>query len=418
LYDRLIPTDNKLPNSSVPSLWLFGLTILPYGAGVTFVQTTAPFLLSKAGLPVHAIATVGAIAWCPLFLSFLWAPLVDIGWKRRNVVVLSGFCTAGALCLATFVLPSRNVVAFTALATLAVALCTFSSAATGGLMATLVPVEQRGRAGGWYMAGTLAGGAFSSGITMWCAEKFGIAAAAFGLAAFAAAPSLAALAIAEPASTRVGLLPAARRVHADIVGAFRSPRMLLAMLVLIAPVGTGAAANLFSAIAGEYHVGSEATIVLTGFSGSLLTAVGCLLGGAIADRVNRWRAFLGAGLVMGVAAILISAAPRIAPVFLTAATSYLFLSGVANAAYTALILEVIGRSARSAGAQYTWLNNLGNLPVAYMVWLDGQGHRLWGSRGLFVVDGVGNVIPILLLLLVVARSGVAKMSDRAASAGA
>ena len=128
------PTAYQLQRPSVP-LWLFGLTILPYGVGANFVQTTAPFLLSKAGVPVHTIATISAIAWCPLFLSFLWAPLVDLGWKRRNAVVLSGFSTAAALCLATLVLPSHHLVWFTALTTLAVALGTFSSAATGGLMA-------------------------------------------------------------------------------------------------------------------------------------------------------------------------------------------------------------------------------------------------------------------------------------------
>jgi PAT family beta-lactamase induction signal transducer AmpG len=414
----VILTENDAAKSGVPSLWLVGLTNLPYGIGVNFVQTTAPFLLSRAGVPVHTIATISAIAWCPLFLSFLWAPIVDLGWKRRHAMVLSGFCTAAALCLATFVLSPRNVVLFTALATLAITLCTFSSAATGALMATLVPVDRRGRAGRWYMVGTMVGGALSAGITMWCAGKFGTAAAALVLAALAAGPSLAALTIAEPESPRVGLVPAARRVHADIAGAFRSRRMLIAMVLLISPVGPGAAANLFSAIAGEYRLSSEATILLTGFSGSVLTALGCLLGGVIADRANRWIAFFGAGLVIGTASILIAVAPRTAPVFLVGATTYLVLSGVANATYTALILETIARGARSAGAQYTWLNNLGNVPVAYMTWLDGQGHRLWGSAGLFAVDGVGNVIPTLLLFLLVARSGVAKMTDRSLEAAA
>lgn len=50
--------------------------------------------------------------------------------------------------------------------------------------------------------------------------------------------------------------------------------------------------------------------------------------------------------------------------------------------------------------------------MAYMTWLDGQGHRLWGSPGLFAVDGIGNVIPTLLLFLLVARSGVAKTSSQ------
>lgn len=171
----MTPIANRQPNTSVRALWLFGLTILPYGAGTNFIQTTAPFLLNKAGIPVHNIASISAICRCPFFLSFLWAPLVDLGWKRRNVIVLSGICAAAALNLATLVLPSRNLVAFTALATLTVALSTFSSAATGGLMATLVQVEHRGRAGGWFQVGIMAGGALSAGITMWSAGKFGIA---------------------------------------------------------------------------------------------------------------------------------------------------------------------------------------------------------------------------------------------------
>ena len=99
-------------------------------------------------------------------------------------------------------------------------------------MATLGPAQLRGRAGGWYMVGNMSGGTFSAGIAMWCAERFGTTAAAFALARFAAGPCLAALTIAEPESPRVGLLPAMRRVHADILGAFQSRREDRVMLHL------------------------------------------------------------------------------------------------------------------------------------------------------------------------------------------
>lgn len=136
---------------------------------------------------------------------------------------------------------------------------------------------------------------------MWCAEKFGNAAPAMVMVFFAAVPSLAVLAIAEPQSTHVELLPAVRRVYADVRGAFRSRRVLIAMLLLVSPVGPGSAANLFPAISAEYRASSEATIVLTGFAGSFLTVLGCLAGGVIANRGNRWRGFLSAGLAIGVA---------------------------------------------------------------------------------------------------------------------
>jgi hypothetical protein len=64
----MIPPENHPRNPAIRSLWLFGLTILPYGVGANFIQTTAPFLLSKAGIPVHTIATISAIA--PLATSY------------------------------------------------------------------------------------------------------------------------------------------------------------------------------------------------------------------------------------------------------------------------------------------------------------------------------------------------------------
>src|SRR5262249_23939496 len=156
---------------------------------------------------------------------------------------------------------------------------------------------------------------------------------------------------------------AVRAVHAEVLGAFRSRRTLLGMLCLAAPVGPAAAVNLFSAIAGQYHVGSETTIIMTGFGGSALAACGCLLGGLFADHMNRWRAFLSAGLVIGIFAILVAGAPRVALVFVAAVAVYMILSGVASATYTALLLEVIGKDSRATAGLYTWLNNLGNLPV-------------------------------------------------------
>lgn len=124
----MIEPDTEAGNAGFRSLWLFCLTVLPDGVGANFLQSTAPFLLSKAGVPVHTIATITAIAWCPLVLSFVWAPLVDLGWRRRNVVVVSGFRTAALLSAAIRIAGARHVVLF-------------------GALATLVPVERRGRAG-------------------------------------------------------------------------------------------------------------------------------------------------------------------------------------------------------------------------------------------------------------------------------
>ncbi len=85
------------------------------------------------------------------------------------------------------------------------------------------------------------------------------------------------------------------------------------------------------------------TILLTGFGGSLLTAAGCLLGGVMADRMSRWRAFLGTGLVFGLFAMAAAGAPRTAGVLITIVALYLILAGV-------LLLWMVARTQAEAMA--------------------------------------------------------------------
>src|SRR5437899_1676622 len=93
---------------SQPPPWLFGVTSLPYGAYTGFVAVAMPYLLRNAGLTVDRIAGISAVALAPSVWYFLWAPLVDIGLRRRSWLMLaaglSACCMLAALLLP---LPSR-----------------------------------------------------------------------------------------------------------------------------------------------------------------------------------------------------------------------------------------------------------------------------------------------------------------------
>ena len=69
------------------------------------------------------------------------------------------------------------------------------------------------------------------------------------------------------------------------------------------------------------------------------------------------------------------------------------------AAFTALELDVLGPRPHAAGTAYSLLGASGNLPIAYMTWLDGVGYKHSGARGLMTVDLLANGIGGVLLLL-------------------
>lgn len=79
---------DNLPKSPVP--WLFSLLILPLGIVVVGINFTAfPMLLAQAGVPVDRIASSSSIINLPGVIGFLFAPVVDIKFRRRTWLVLA-----------------------------------------------------------------------------------------------------------------------------------------------------------------------------------------------------------------------------------------------------------------------------------------------------------------------------------------
>src|SRR5580704_2517287 len=181
-----------------PAPWLFGIANLPYGVYSGFIGTAMPYLLRNAGLPVDRIADISALALAPAVWYFLWAPVVDTSFRRRTWLMLSAAMSAACLYAAMRQpLPSR-LAAFTILVVAGSILNMLVSASNGGLMAVTIPDAQRGRAGGWYQAGNVGGGALGAGLTLWLAPHLSVVGLANAVAMMIFLPSLAALALSEP----------------------------------------------------------------------------------------------------------------------------------------------------------------------------------------------------------------------------
>src|ERR1700686_3639199 len=80
-----------------PAPWLFGITNLPYGVYNGFIGIAMPYLLRNAGVAVDRIADISALALAPAVWYFLWAPVVDTGFRRRTWLILSSALSAACL---------------------------------------------------------------------------------------------------------------------------------------------------------------------------------------------------------------------------------------------------------------------------------------------------------------------------------
>ena len=379
--------------------WLIGILAVPGGVGYWGVTALLiPFLLRQHGVAVDRIAGVGAIATIPSVWYFVWSPVVDLGLKRRSWILLSSGLAALAGGLA--ILESAGSLGW--IATLLFAtnlLAGVANSAVGAVMSNIRP-EVHGRASGWFQAGNIGAGALCGGASIWMASFCRVPILAATVTTVMLLPALAALWVVEKSHPRMAPLPLFAALGRDIRDLLWSRRTALGLLFFLSPVGAGALMNLISSIGPDYHAPSSEVAWITGASGSLLLAAGALMGGFICDRMHRMTAYAIFGILIGISDVWLAMGGATPFTYGAGYAAYALATGLSYASFTALLLDVLGHGRRAAGTGYSLLTSSGNLPIAYMTWLDGVGYKRAGARGLIAVDALANVAGGVLLLLI------------------
>jgi predicted MFS family arabinose efflux permease len=229
-------------------------------------------------------------------------------------------------------------------------------------------------------------------------------------------PSLGASLIVEPEAGHKPGIELFSEMLRDLKAMFVSRTTLSGIAILLCPLGAAAAANLFSGVAIDYHAANHTVVWITGFGGGFFTALGSLAGGFVADRIPRRVAYALAALVSSACALGMLVAPQTEATFVIGASLYLITMGLSFATYQALTLELVGPAGRSASTRQSLYAAAGNAPVMYMTWLDGQGYRSFGTRGLLGTDALSNLVAATLVLILVRKSLFPKNSVLATTA--
>ncbi len=405
-------------NPRHPPPWLFGLTGVPYGVSGGFIATTMPYLTRKAGISVEDIGWFGTAMMIPPAIQFLYAPIVDIGPKRKHWLVIVAAISAACLALAmTMPLPSR-VVPFLVLTFLAQTLSGLVGACNGGVLASTLPDELRGAAAGWLNVGNLAGGALGAWLTLAMADHYAPALIGVALAVLNIAPSLASLTIDEPTRARRAPREVFVTLWRDVARVARSKPGWTGMLFCLSPVGTAALINYFAGLAPDYRASSGMVAFVNGPVNGLVTAAGSLLGGYLCDRANRRAMYLLSGALTAACGLVMMLAPLTPSTYAVGVSVYLFIAGFCYAAFSAMVLETIGRGGAAASTQYALFVSAGNIAIGYVGWIDTRFHHNWGPRGLCAVDAALNVAGIVALSMLFRIFGAWNKRDATAQEAA
>ena len=370
---------------------MFAVLALVNGVFQSYIVTPLPYLLRQTGYSVERLGSMVAFALLPMTIYFLWSPLLDVWLRRRTwIVLLAGM--SGLMLACALPLLARHMQAAIWLLFAGYAVSLMTNSAAGGLLAVTQVGEGKGRAGAWMQGGGLAATALGGAALLWCSKHLSMTMTGGIAGTLVAVPALVALTVPETAPAGEVLGVKCRAMVAEIRETLFSWNAVPGVLLLIAPVGSGAAQSLFVAMAPEYHVSGRGVMLLNGLLGGILTMLGALAAVTLPARWDRRLAYAVAGTSCGCVGVLIAVAPMTPAVYFVGVGAYLLTVGVCYAYFLGVVLQTMGAAAGSASTRFTLLVSLGNLPIVYMVRIEAWGYGHFGPRGVPALDAAGNLL--------------------------
>ena len=381
---------------------IFMFLFLPFGVMSGYVTVTVGYLLTQAGIPLVKVAPIVAITLLPNIFKFLWAPLVDTTLTVKKWYIIANIGTALGIFL-TGILPLNveSLMLMTVIVFLLSFINTIIAMSTESLLAHDTPDHLKGRAGGWLQAGNLGGLGLGGGAGLWLAQHLQEPWMAGGIIALACLLcTFGLLFLSEPTSfiKEKSYLKTIGNLNKDIWKLIKSRMGFLALFLCFLPLGTGAASNLWSSISNDWHASADTVALIIGVGGGILSAIGCVVGGWICDKMDRKKAYILFGVLQAIFAVGMALSPQTQQMFILWTSLYAFSSGLAYTGFSAFVLEAIGKGA--AATKYNVFASLSNAPIYYMIYIDEWSHGKWGAFGMLSTESIMALLGAILFVTV------------------
>jgi MFS family permease len=388
-----------------PHPWIFLVLVTPVGISTGYVTVTLAFLLGAKGVAALAIGGLVAANTLPQTWKVLWAPLMDTTLTPR-VWYLIGALSVGLTILAMSVIP-QPATALPLLTALVLASSAASSLCymTSDSFLAYFDARQQGRASGWAQAGNFAGTGVGGGIGLYLAQHVQaqwVSGAGLGLLCLACGAILPLVPF-VPRLVRPSVAATFVEVLREVWAVVKSRAGLLVIFLMLLPIGSGGLQGLWNSMAGEWKVPSDTVALTGGVVTGVASGVAALLAGYVCDWIDRRMAYCLFGVLIAVELVIAAHLPRSPAIWIGASVLYSALVAACYSAYSAVVLEVIGRGA--AATKFNLMASVANVPVTFMPIVDGTLHDRHGTNAMFYGEAALSVAAAAIFGVIVLASG-------------
>jgi MFS family permease len=411
----------------------FFFLYLTEGIPLGFTGTAIATQMRRQGLGPAAIGAFVGSLYLPWAFKWAVGPFVDVfgsnRFGRRRVWIVAMQCLmVASLMVALPVRFSAEIQLFTILILIHNAFGATQDVAIDALAVNTLREDERGLANGLMFGGAYLGQTIGGSGVLFLTPHIGFSNTYFFVAAsILAVTLLVALPMKEPqgpprASQGAALAGAAREIGHFVVESFRaftgSRGAFIGLLVALMPAGAYALGLALQSNLGVELGLDDSQIGLLNLWSTVTSALGCVAGGWLSDRLGRRRMLalylVGTALptlwlawtmqqAHWILPVSVDAANRPVPpaalvsTFWTMVILYSAAQGLMYGTRTALFMDVT--VPRVAATQFTAYMALLNVVLSYSATWQGWTVERWGYPRTLLLDSVGGLVVIALLPL-------------------
>lgn len=379
----------------LPPVWILGMSGLSFGFVGGYVAFALPQALAARHVPEPAIATACAIALSPSFYAFLLSPILDVWLSRRTYALL--LWTLAAVLTAASTLLLDHLQALEIVAALGYVANQLAYAALGGWLSTICGRDKDNSLSAWLTVSNIAGfGVFAIvGGEMLRALSPVPAAALIALLILAPLAILRWIPATRPDRRLAG--ESFRQFLSDLWALIRRREVLVAMALFVAPCGTFSLTNMVAGFGSDFSVSPRIVGLLGGAGVTVAGVFGSLMLPTLARRVPLRMLYLSIGVGGSIFTMLMLLLPHVPSTFALIVLGENAVQACAIACSLGITFETIGQQNPLAATNYAVLNAAYNVPITYMLLVDGAGYERWGVAGALAVDAIAGLIACLAL---------------------
>jgi len=393
-------------------VWLMGLANTVFGMYGGIMVISVPQLLSAHHVPEATIAAMTAVMISSGFWAFLFSPVLDVRFSRRWYSVATTALAAGLLVLALFNLDHLALVEASLLAGYFFA--NLYQSALGGWLASITRPEDQNRLSVWVTIGNIGGGGAMAVATGELVRYLSPPAAALLLGSVLLLPLAVFPWMPAPGPDRRLARESFAQFFGEVASLLKRREVLIAIVLFAAPAATFSLTNFLSGVGEDFHASAH-FVGLVGGGGVLAGGIaGCFIFRLI-DRVLPLRLlYLAIGVAGAAFTLALILLPHTPAAFAVALIGENVFQALAITASTAISFHTVGRDNPLAATTYCLMVSAFNVPITYMLFVDGSGYAWHGVAGSYAADaGLSLIASVLLGAFLIRRSRRSGVSPQA-----